>query len=320
FVIATERSKRPEDFTGEKRQRNENAYDKNCPFCKGNEKMTSDATLEIDGGNGWEVRSVFNKFSAFHPKGDRERHARGIYRNMNGVGQCEVIIESPLHNDNFCRMSIPHIKKVIDAYVKRFNWLMEQEYVEAVIVFKNYGSSAGSSLAHPHSQIIATPVVPTTMRNQLEAAKRHYDDTGRCPHCQMLEEEMREKERLVTQKDSFVVFCPYASGTPFETWIVPRNHKPNFGDIDETEKEDLARIFQDIFCRYHIGLNDPDYNLVIKTPPRDESNDRSYHWFVKILPKITKLAGFELGSGMLINVTLPEDNAEFLRNVKINEK
>lgn len=320
YLIATERAKRPHDFKQIKWDREDVEYSENCPFCQGNEHMTPNASLEITENGKWLVRAIPNKFSALSPRGDVKRHVRGIYRKMNGVGFHEVIIESPIHNDFYTKMSVDHIQKILTAYLDRFNEAMKDERIESVIIFKNYGSSAGSSLTHPHAQIIAAPIVPTPMRNILEAAKRYYDDMGRCAYCVMMEEELKEQERIVLESKHFVVFCPYASGDPFETWIVPKRHNPSFSNVSKEELDDLAGVFKNLFHRYYDGLGDPDFNYIVKTPPRDESNDRSYHWYIQVLPKLTKLAGFELGTGMLINVTLPADNARFLRELKIPEE
>jgi UDPglucose--hexose-1-phosphate uridylyltransferase len=317
YIIATERAKRPMDFNLDDKKREQQEYSTECPFCPGNESLTREHTHEIKMNGKWVVRSVPNKYSALQPEGNRERVDKGVYRKMQGVGYHEVIIESDLHNDNYYKMPVEHIENIIRLYIHRYREFISDEKVEDVIIFKNYGSSAGSSMAHPHSQIIATPIVPTPTRSILESAKRYYDDHGRCAYCQMISEELHEKTRVVTSNEEFVVFCPYASGTPFETWIVPRTHRADFCDIPEDEIHGLAAIMKDIFSRYYYGLEDPDFNFVIKTPPRDESNDRSFHWYIQVFPKITKIAGFELGSGMYINVTIPEENAEFLRAIDI---
>lgn len=317
FVIATERAKRPHDFSSQKRHREDYKHSDTCPFCPGNEHMTPTTAYKYQKDGSWFIRSVPNKFSAFSKEGDTLRKMEGIFRTMNGVGIHEVIIESPIHNDHYTTMPVDHIAQVIKAYQNRFLEALDDERVEAVIIFKNYGPTAGCSLAHPHSQMIAMPLVPMPMRFRLETAKRVFDDRGRCVFCIMMQEEMRDKVRIVTENDSFVVFCPFASGAAFETWIMPKRHNPTFGNISGREIKDLAAIMKDLFTRYYHGLNDPDFNFAIKTPPRDESNDRAFHWYIQVLPKLTKMAGFELGTGMLINVTLPEKNAEFLRNVNV---
>jgi UDPglucose--hexose-1-phosphate uridylyltransferase len=236
---------------------------------------------------------------------------------MNGYGINEVIIESPLHNDHLCRMSESHIEQVIRAYHNRYHAAMANRRIEVVMLFKNYGPTAGCSQAHPHSQMAAVPVVPTNMRVRIEQAKRYYDDTGLCVYCVMMKDEVKTEERVVYKNDSFVIFCPYASGAPFEVWIIPRRHTSNFGEINEKEMKDLAAAMKDLFSRYYYGLEDPDFNFVIRTAPRDETNDRCMHWYIMAMPRLTKVAGFELGTGMFINVTLPEANAKFLREIKI---
>lgn len=317
FVIATERAKRPRDFKKDTRTREDFDFSEKCPFCPGNEHNTPPALYSIDKDGKWLIRSVPNKFSAFSPEGSRERMVEGIYRKMNGVGIHEVIVESPIHNDFYHKMSNQHIENIIRVYLNRYNTAMEDDRVEAVIIFKNYGPAAGCSLAHPHTQMIATPVVPTFMRDMLERAKHYFDDTGECAYCVMMREEQKDEIRIVTENESFVAFCPYASGSAFESWIIPKRHEPSFANINEKEIKDLALMMKDLFSRYYFALDDPDFNFAIQTPPRDESNDRSYHWYIRVMPKLTKLAGFELGSGMYINVTLPEENAKYLREVTI---
>jgi UDPglucose--hexose-1-phosphate uridylyltransferase len=319
YIIAKERAKRPLDFNLDEKVREHQEYSTECPFCPGNESLARETAHELKINGEWVVKSVPNKYSALTPEGNRDRTASGVYRKMPGVGYHEVIIESNLHNDNYHKMSIEHIEQILKIYIHRYVEFIKDDRIEDVIIFKNYGPSAGSSLAHPHSQIIATPIVSTPTRSTLESAKRYYDDHGRCAYCQMIDEEMKEETRLVSHNDDFVVFCPYASGTPFETWIVPKRHRSDFCSISDGEIKGLATIIKDIFSRYYHGLGDPDFNFVIKTPPKDESNDRSFHWYIQILPKITKIAGFELGSGMSINITIPEENAEFLRSVSITK-
>ncbi len=317
YVIATERAKRPEDFKKEKTQRDEAEYSPKCPFCPGNEPDPRDDTYIYEENGKWLVRSVTNLFSAFIPKGTRERVADGIYRRMNAYGMNEVIVESPLHNDNFVKMPVTQIEQIVRTYLNRYNYAMSNRRIEVVMLFKNYGPAAGCSQAHPHSQMAAVPVVPTAMRNRLDQAKRYYDDRGHCVYCVMMEDEMERAERIIYQNDSFVVFCPFASGAPFETWIMPKRHTPNFGEINEKEIVDLSFAMKELFSRYYYGLEDPDFNFVVRTPPRDETNDRSMHWYIMAMPRLTKLAGFEIGTGMFINVTLPEANAKFLREIKL---
>ncbi|MCD4783720.1 MAG: galactose-1-phosphate uridylyltransferase [Candidatus Eremiobacteraeota bacterium] len=317
YVIASDRAKRPKDFKHKKPQREDFAHSEKCPFCPGNEHKTPPAHYVLEHDGKWLVRVVDNKFPAFKPEGGRKRTVEGIYRKMDGVGYHEVIIESSLHNDHYTKMSLPHLESIIQTYLLRYKKAMEDERIEAVILFKNYGPSAGCSLAHPHAQMIAIPVVPLHMRGRLDNAKRYCDDTGNCVFCVMMNDEDKERVRVVTENDSFIAFCPYASGAPFETWIMPRRHEPDFRNITDSEIKDLAWIMKDLFSKYYFGLNDPDFNFAIKSPPRDESNDRSFHWYIKVMPKISKVAGFEMGSGMYINCTLPELNAEFLRNVEV---
>ncbi|MBM4047082.1 MAG: galactose-1-phosphate uridylyltransferase [Planctomycetes bacterium] len=317
YVLATERAKRPEDFVAAKPKREKVAKSDKCPFCPGNEAMTPPATLELPGASGWQVRAVPNKFSAFSPVGSRERHAKGIYRSMSGVGIHEVIIETPRHDLTIALLPVSDVETVVEAYRSRYLQVSQDPRVEHIILFKNHGESAGCSLEHPHSQLIATPLVPTHIRYRLEEARHFHDDTGQCVFCVMVKEERKARERMVYEDDLFVAFAPYASGGPFEVWILPKRHQASFGDISDEEVESLALTLKDVLARMYHGLSDPDFNYVIRSVPKDERHVKCFHWYIKLMPKLARVAGFELGTGMFVNVTLPEANAKFLREVKL---
>ncbi len=318
YVIATERAKRPHDFTrGKKKPPPLPERVSDCPFCPGNEHMTPPASLVLEDASGWQVRVVANKFSAFSPAGTTERRVNGIHRSMAGVGIHEVIIERPEHNLALPMLTDAQMHLITQAYRARYREAMKDPRIEHIILFKNYGADAGCSLAHPHSQMIAMPLVPTHIRYRIEEARRHYDDMGHCVFCHMVEQEKKENERLVTENEHFVAFCPYACGTPYEVWIVPKRHISSFGNTNDEELYALGLILRDITSRIYYGLSDPDYNYVIRSVPKDEGDALSLHWYIKMMPRLTKQAGFELGSGMYVNVTLPEENAQFLRELKL---
>lgn len=318
-IIATERAKRPEDFkkTG-KTKEVLTEYDKKCPFCPGNEAaMSPEETLRIEKNGKWQVRIIPNKFPALSKTGERIRTVDGIKRKLTGVGLHEVVIETPLHNmatallppDDFC--------SIIKSYKMRYNEMSQDNRIEMIIIFKNHGEAAGTSLIHPHSQIVATPVVPSQVRERFNDAQKYFDENFECVYCKILSEELKDGSRIVFETRHFVAFIPYSALSPFHCWIYPKRHCSSFGDITDGEISDLAVNLQTMLKKYYFGLDNPDFNYVLRSSPTDLKNLDFFHWYISIVPRITKTAGFELGSGMFINSSLPENDAKFLRDVKI---
>lgn len=318
-IIATERAKRPDQFKSKKAKKSLPEYDPSCPFCPGNEINTPGETCRISDEKGWIVRSYPNKFPALMEKGERKRRIKGVERWLNGVGMHEVIAESRLHNLTTALLPQDNIKLILQVYRKRYQDLCGDNRFEMIIIFKNHGKGAGTSIEHPHSQLIATPLVPTQVRHRLEEAMRYFDDTGECAYCKILREELGHKTRIVFESKHFVSFVLYAALSPFHNWIIPKRHMPSFGEISDEEIEDLAFALKNVLARYYYGLDDPDFNYVIRSAPVGGGANEYYHWYLSIVPRLTKTAGFELGSGMFINVSVPEEDAKFLRNVKIPE-
>ncbi|MCK4667934.1 galactose-1-phosphate uridylyltransferase [Candidatus Dependentiae bacterium] len=317
-IIATERAKRPKDFISKKNsEASIPESDAKCPFCPGNEKLAPPATFEIMDGENWITRVVPNKFPALSPEGERKRKYDGIHRYMTGVGNHEVIIESRLHNRFISVMKKDEVLNIVKAYKNRYTELAKDERIEHIIIFKNHGAAAGTSLIHPHSQVVALPLVPQAIRSRLNTAMRYLDDNGTCVFCDMSVMEQKEKERIVYENDDFIAFCPYASLGPFHIWILPKRHMAQFSEINEPEMTSLADSLKIVLTKLSIGLNNPDYNLVVKCNPTDYIKSDFFHWYIAIVPRLTKTAGFELGTGMFINVSLPEENAEFLRSINI---
>jgi UDPglucose--hexose-1-phosphate uridylyltransferase len=242
-----------------------------------------------------------------------ERRSRGIYVCMEGFGHHEVVIESPLHNRDLGAMSSSEVAVVIETYHRRYADLMRKTENMMVIIFRNHGERAGTSLIHPHSQIIATGVVPRAVRWREEQAQRYYDEWGRCVFCEILEHELREGRRMLSENRSFAAFVPFAAEVPFETWIMPRDHKADFGDITDREKGDLAAALRTVLGRLRGRLGDPDYNFIISTSARYRAREPQLHWYLQVRPRLTARAGFEIGSGMSINPSIPEEDAQFLR-------
>ena len=240
YVIATERARRPHDFAPAKPRPRLPKRSSRCPFCPGNESMTPPETARTPEDGEWQVRAVPNKFSAFSSEGDLERHADGLYRWATGVGVHEVIVEAPRHDLTPSQMPLEHLRLVTRMYLDRYEAALDDPRVQLIILFKNYGAAAGTSLVHPHSQLMATPLVPTHIRYRTEEARRYYHETGNCVFCETLRFETEEKERVVWENDDFLVFCPYACGAPYEVWIMPKRHISCFAMTTTDELDNLA--------------------------------------------------------------------------------
>jgi UDPglucose--hexose-1-phosphate uridylyltransferase len=317
-IIATERARRPENFRhppGERRS--PPSFDPQCPFCPGNEEKTPAAVFQINDNGGWALRVVPNKFAALRDDLDSQRSQKGRFLRAGGYGVAEVIIETPAHNQNPATMSQECMHNIVLAYRSRYSSIARQDKVELISVFRNHGHRAGTSLEHPHSQIIATPIIPPHVRDQIFQARISYDTYGTCIYCDMLAEELSQKERLITQNDLFAAYCPFASRSPFETRIISRIHRSSFGRINDEEAIAFSHILQDVLKKIYIGLDNPDYNLIIRSASVQDSDVKHYHWYTVIVPRLTTPAGFEMGTGIYINVSYPEECAQFLRAVAV---
>jgi UDPglucose--hexose-1-phosphate uridylyltransferase len=211
------------------------------------------------------------------------------------------------------------VANILRVYKERYRLLSMDRRINHVTIFKNHGADAGASLQHPHSQLIATPVIPSQVRHRLHEALRHYDDEGKCMFCHMVEREVEEQTRLVVKSEHFVAMEVFASATPFATHIFPLRHMACFGEISASELADLARVLRSLLAKIYIGLENPDLNFTIRSGPSDYASARHFHWYVSVIPRLTRVAGFELGSGMFINTVLPETAAEFLRNIAVEK-
>ncbi len=316
-IFAPERSKRPEQFRTKKERNEIPPYSKDCPFCPGNENLTPPELFSIERDGNWIVRVVSNKFPALEREGEKIRSLKGIKRSITGVGIHEVIIETPIHNLYLPLMDENQIMKVLEAYKNRYLEAWKNPNIEMVLIFKNHGEGAGTSLTHPHSQLIGLPIIPTDIRQRLWDAMRYYDENGECIYCRNLEEELKDGERIVFESKYFVVFIPFSACTPFHTWIFPKNHCSSFTEVKDEEMEDFAKVLKKFLLKVYNGLNDPDYNILIRSYPKGKGAEKFFHWYVSIVLRLTKSAGFELGSGMFINTSLPEKDAEFLRGVEV---
>ncbi len=317
-IIATERAKRPDNFIQKRENRKTlKPHSNDCPFCPGNEDLTPPTVYSVEKDGKWSLRVVPNKFAALQSHLTTERRHEGKFLKADGFGIAEVIIESPFHNRTIATMDKDEVKNTVFAYRERANSIAKIQKIELITIFRNYGEKAGTSLEHPHSQIIATPIVPPYVRNPLYQSQLASDTYGNCIYCGMIEEEMNQKVRVVMESEYFLVICPFASRSPFETRIYPKIHRSIFNYISDPELEDFASVLQETLKRIYIGLNDPDYNYIIRSSPVSDGEVKYHHWYVVIVPKLTTPAGFEIGTGIYINTTLPEECAKYLREVKI---
>ena len=319
-ILAPERRKRPSDFirTGPS-PHPAPSYEDNCPFCRGNEESTLPPVYVYPDDDKWMVRVVPNKYAALNPEFDTTRKKIGRFVSARGFGIAEVVVEHPLHNKTIATTAIDHIEQILRAYRERQIDISRDEKVNLITIFRNHGPRAGTSLAHPHSQIIATPIVPPHVRYPIEQAIQYYDDSGSCVYCDMIDEEIRQGDRIIVESEFFAAFCPYAARSPFECRIYPKYHSASYMLITDAEIADLARVLHKVLARLYHGLNDPNYNYIIRSAPIGDEDTRHLHWYMVIIPKVSTAAGFEIGSGIYINTIPPEECAEFLRDVEVEK-
>lgn len=319
-IISTERLKRPNDFSIVKPPAKEKPeYSPTCPFCPGNENMTRPAVFSLSNPEtgAWQVRVVTNLYPAVTPGGPFRRLERGFFLSADGSGNHEVIIETPIHNKDMALMSENEIVHVLRAYRQRYEAMARMPYIKSVIIFKNHGVRAGTSLEHPHSQMVATTIIPRHMRNQYEIAIAYFDDNGRSLYSALTNRELNAGSRIIMDTKRFVVFHPFASTRPFETWIMPTDCHASFGTASEEDFPYLAGVLKATLLKLYKGLDNPDYNMVIDSAPVGEEHAEIYQWHIRIIPRISEIAGFEIGSGININTALPEETAKFMRELKI---
>jgi UDPglucose--hexose-1-phosphate uridylyltransferase len=315
-IISTERQKRPTDFQIETVT---TRGDELCPFCQGHEDKTPPEILSYRNGGGWDVRVVPNKFPALRVEGDLDREGEGLFDRMNGIGAHEVIIETPRHDQTLATMGEQAIGKVFWAWRERVLDLKRDIRLRHIVIFKNHGASAGASLEHSHSQLIALPIVPRELKEELFGAQRHFQLRERCVFCDIIRQEVKVGTRVIAESADFVAIAPYAPRFPFETWLLPKRHRSRFEDTTPAEFVGLARMLKDILQRMNATLLTPPYNLIVHSAPLHEEAgvNEFYHWHVEVMPKLTRVAGFEWGTGFYINPTGPEEAADVLRKTKI---
>ncbi|MGH2683168.1 MAG: galactose-1-phosphate uridylyltransferase [Actinomycetota bacterium] len=313
IILAPRRAERPAAYGSFSRGPLPERDDR-CPFCPGNEHMTPPEITRVGAEDAWDQRVVPNLFPALEPGGSLERQdGAGLFGEMAGVGSHEVIVESPLHGERMDEMSLDRMTRLIRLWRDRYVFLKADPATKGVIVFKNYGERAGTSLVHPHSQIVATPVFPPESLRRYAVATRYYDDTGHCVYDDLLEAELRRGERLVSLVDGFAAVAPFAARVPFETWIMPLRHQTSFGQLEDDLVPAFAGLLRGMLGALRRVGGDPDFNVVVLSAPSHEEWKPFFLWHLRILPRLATAAGFELGSGMYINTVSPEASARLLR-------
>ncbi|MBN1913480.1 MAG: galactose-1-phosphate uridylyltransferase [Candidatus Omnitrophica bacterium] len=319
-IVDTDNPSKPEDFEHETSLFRSGV----CPFCYGNEAMTPPEIESIRDPNtapntpGWQVRVVPNKFPALRIEGDLERQGIGIYDMSNGVGAHEVLIETPYHSKDIPDLLDHEIEDYLAVCCRRALDLIKDKRLKYILLFKNYGPSAGASLEHPHTQLIALPLVPKNPAEELKGAQDYFEYRERCIFCDMVRQEMQEKERIIQENKQFVSFCPYVSRFPFEIWIMPKKHNSYFCRMQPQEFPDLALILKDTITRVKKLFGNLSYNFLMHSAPiANDDGVEYYHWHIEFMPKLTRVAGFEWGTGFYLVPTPPELAAKYLREVQL---
>jgi len=325
-IIARERARRPGTFIdAHMRIHQKSVPAGECPFCN---NQDPEIFALRDGDGPWKIKVVPHESPTLRIYDKFHRRGHGPYDVINAYGTHEVIIETPDHIPGMADLSEQQIKDVLSVYVQRLTEMRKNHNLRYAVIFKNYGLAAGDrQIGHARSHILATSVTPIRIKDKLIGAKRYFDYHDRCVYCDMVRQELEQKERIVTETEHFVCLTPFAYRFPFELMILPREHNSDFTKGIKGKGEDLAKLLKDILLRFKIGLDDPAFNLVIQTAPfrrarknvKWQSLDEDYHWHIEIMPRLARAAGFEKGSGFYICAIPPEAAAEYLREVDLNQ-
>jgi len=323
IIVETESPLIPSDFEKEEHRWRGGE----CPFCYGNEDKTPPEIEALRDPStkrntpGWQVRVVPNKFPALEIEGNIDRRGLGIYDLLHGIGAHEVIIQTPYHHKEIPDLLDEEVENIIKMCCRRSEDLKNDKRFKYILLFKNYGPAAGASLEHPHFQLIALPMIPKNPAEEIEGALEYFEFRERCLFCDMLIQETHDKIRIITENKYFVALCPFASRFSFEVWIIPRIHNSFYCAMLPEEIADLAKILKDVLSRLRLLLSDPPYNFIIHTSPVNRDGELAYyHWHIEIMPKLTRVAGFEWGTGFYIVSTPPELAAKCLREVGMKKE
>lgn len=325
-IIATERARRPGNILDSSQNSWENGKAP-CPFCKGGEVEQAPEKFTFPNGTGWKVKVVESGTPILRSREHFQRRGHGLYDVINDLGTHEVVIETPEHMPNMADLDAAQIETVLKTYAQRFNDLSQDPKFKYVLAYKNYGWAAGSRrIGHSRSQIIAAPVTPLRVKEKLIGARRYFEYRDRCIYCDLVAQEREQHARLVTENEHFIAIVPFAARFLFETWILPKKHSCDFAKGVAGVERSLAELLKTVLLKLKIGLDDPAYNFVIQTAPIGRQKVKSsdwktieddYHWHIEVIPRLTRVAGFEKGTGFYICSVPPEYAAEYLREVDV---
>jgi UDPglucose--hexose-1-phosphate uridylyltransferase len=316
-IYAPERANRPGQMAARRARRAPLPdHEPECPFCEGNEQVLPSIIFELSPAPGghWQTRVAPDRYPVLTPETDVAGTNRGIHLVTTNYGRHEVIIESPFHNRDLPVMTHEEVETVVETYSRRHSELFSMdESIESVIIFRNHGELAGTSIRHPHSQVVASGIVPEFVTRRERVAEAYYQQNRKCILCDVVDFEKSDRTRVVYENTSFLSFVPFAAEAPFEVWIAPKRHNPDFGLIARQEKEHFALALQDALQVLHDRLDDPDYSYIIHSYSRQHAIVPYLHWYLQVQPHFGPPSGFEIGSGMQVNASLPEHDAEVLR-------
>ena len=316
IIVDTDHPNKPQDYEYEPVIYKGGA----CPFCYGNESMTPPEIEVIrdpytaPNTPGWQTRVVANKFPALHIEGDLDRKGIGMYDMSNGIGAHELLIESPYHHKDTCDLTLQEIENFLSMYIRRSLDLARDSRFKYIMIFKNYGAAAGASLEHPHTQLIALPMVPKNVAEEIKGAHNYFEFRERCIFCDVIRQEIQENERVILENKHFLSFCPFVSRFPFEIWIMPKKHNGSFSKMPQEEIPSLASILKETIAKLKKVFANLSYNFIIHSSPiNGDGESEGYHWHIEFMPKLTRVAGFEWGSGFYLVATPPELAAGYLK-------
>lgn len=317
-IIASERTQRPDELkAGRSEAEVPPERKKDCAFCPGNEAKAARETFSVGEKGKWRVRVVENKFPALVSNASQPSGAQTVFRCLPGEGVHEVVVDSPSHAKHPALMDTRELRDLFGVYHSRFKTHLKNPKVAMTMVFRNHGSEAGTSIEHPHSQIMGSSVVPASIRHRMDEAEKYFERKKACVFCDMIKEEVRQDLRILADSKHFIAFILYAALSPFHIWVLPKRHTPSFEGTTSEELDDFAELMQGLLRRLYVGLENPPYNYVIQSTPQDRGTADPFHWYLTLIVRTVSRAGFELGSGMYINPSLPEENAKFLKSVKV---